>query len=79
MGQSEKSGKGAKAFDASSEADLGAVIASAEAQMALVSAAVDPTNVYALAYGRLAGAARELIGLFTERGHTGIPESGEEV
>lgn len=66
-------------FDATSKEQLESVIASAEANKLLVAEAVDPTNVFALTYGRLAGVCEELIGLFEERGHTGIPEPGGEV
>lgn len=42
-----------------------------------VASIVNPTNIFALKYQALAAACKELIDLFVERGHTGVPPSNE--
>lgn len=48
------------------------IASSAESHQSRVGSAVNPTNVFALRYGNLAKAARDLVNLMEERGHTGV-------
>lgn len=65
-------------FDVRNASDLEKIIASAEEAASEVEALVNPTNIFATRYRDLIWASQELLRLFGERGHTGIPVIEEE-
>lgn len=65
-------------FDVRSASDLEMLIASAEEAASEVETLVNPTNIFATRYRDLIWASQELLRLFGERGHTGVPVVEEE-